>query len=532
VQAYDEPAYTKTSGNNAYWFAWQSVDGTDSNGNTMYTYYICFRTERNGVPVETSNGSNGPGSQNCTGNLRNSSGQPTSGNYGVMPFAANTVLDDGANYVFCALDYNQWPFIWHSLGPTSCEGTRIDRNKPSVAVSPNGPGATNNGTLPFRIDYGDPTSPPWPANYRCIKLNSACTAADQFTYDPNCSVPAGNGFVFFCNLEAGGASDGRYYLCAAASDSAIPDNPNGTNQFITGSPSRPVNSTDSNISDRACGSILLDRVAPQVSIAPSATTVTVGDLVNFSASATDDSSGLAGGYAWNFGDNTPGDFGSSVSHTYTQVGTFQARVTTQDAAGNAGTSNVNITVKAAPAGSGGGSGTGGTVGTPPTAGQIGSQVGGGGTQKTAVGGLRVVAPKRLSTRVCKGRGRRRKCSRPKTLPMSLSPDDAGKVDVALVRGSRVLAKASATFRFAGTYGLKMRLPRNLKAGNHSLRITYTPRSAPASRKNLRLKVVGPKPTSRRSVASSASRRPRIRGSAPYQPNIAAMRRAQGVIRIR
>lgn len=497
----------------------------------MYTYYICFRTERNGIPVETSNGSNGPGSQNCTGNMRNSSGQPTSGNYGAMPFTVSTVLDDGVNYVFCALDYNQWPFIWHSLGPTSCEGTRIDRNKPSVQVSPTGAGTTNNPTLPFRIDYGDPTSPPWPANYRCIKANSPCTGSDTFNYDPNCSVPAGNGLVFFCNLEAASAPDARYYLCAAASDSAIPDNPSGTNQFVVGS--RPVNSGDSNISDFHCNSILLDRVAPQVSIAPSATTVTVGDLVNFSASATDDSSGLAGGYAWNFGDNTPGDSGPSVSHTYTQIGTFQARVTTQDAAGNAGTSNVNITVKAAAPGSGGGSGSGGTVGTPPSAGQIGSQVGGGGTQKTTVGGLRVVAPKRLSTRVCKGRGRRRKCSRLKTLPLSLSPDDAGRVDVALVRGSRVLAKASATFRFAGTYGLKMRLPRNLKAGRYSLRITYTPRSAGASRKNLRLRVVTPRAKkSSRAAASSTSRRPRVSGSAPYQPDIAALRRAQGVIRIR
>ncbi len=302
VQAYDEPAYTKTNGNNAYWFAWTAVTGVDSGGNTRYEYYLCFRTEQNGILVESSNGTNGPGSTNCTGSLR-SGPTPASGNYGAQPFTAGTVLQDGSNYVFCANGWRANVFIWSS-DPTSCEGTRIDRNNPSVAVSPNGPGATNNPSLPFRIDYGDPTSPPWPANYRCIKLGSACSGPDQFDYDPNCSVPAGNGLVFFCNLNASGAPDGRYFFCARASDSAIPDNPSGTNQFVVGS--RPVNSSDSNISGPACNSILLDRVAPQVTNSPSATTVKVGDLVNFSASATDDSSGLAGGYAWNFGDNLPG----------------------------------------------------------------------------------------------------------------------------------------------------------------------------------------------------------------------------------
>ena len=212
VQAYDEPAYTKTSGNNAYWFAWTAVTGVDSNGNTRYEYYLCFRTEQNGILVENSNGTNGPGSTNCTGSLR-SGPTPASGNYGAQPFTAGTVLQDGSLYAFCANGWRANVFIWSS-DPTSCEGTRIDRNNPSVAVSPNGPGATNNPTLPFRIDYGDPTSPPWPANYRCIKLGSACSGPDVFDYDPNCSVPAGNGFVFFCNLNAASAPDGRYFFCA------------------------------------------------------------------------------------------------------------------------------------------------------------------------------------------------------------------------------------------------------------------------------------------------------------------------------
>ena len=522
VQAYDEPAYTKTSGNNTYWFAWNAVTGVDSNGNDRYEYYLCFRTERNGILVESSNGTNGPGSENCTTSLRNGP-TPSSGNLPASPFQSNTVLDDGANYVFCANGWRANVFVWSS-DPTSCEGSRIDRNQPSVAVSPNGPGATNNPNLPFRIDYGDPTSPPWPANYRCIKVGSACTSSDTFQYDPNCSVPAGNGFVFFCNLNASGAADGRYFFCAAASDSAIPDNPSGPNQFVN------VNSANSNISNFQCSSILLDRVPPQVSMSPSATTVTVGDLVNFSASATDGSSGLAGGYAWTFGDNTAGANGSSVSHTYTQIGTFQAKVTTQDAAGNVGTATRNIVVQAAGSGSGGGSSSGGSLGQPPTPSQIANQVGGGGTQKAAVGGLRIVAPKRLSTQVCKRRRGKRRCSRLKVMPLVLSPNDAGKVDLAFVRGSRVVAKAAATFKFASTFGLKMKMPRKLKAGKYSLKVTYRPRSGAASKKTLKVKVVAPKKPARR--AGTSSRRLRLSGSAPYKPDVAAMRRAKRPIRVR
>ena len=266
---------------------------------------------------------------------------------------------------------------------------------------------------------------------------------------------------------------------------------------------------------------------------PSATTVAVGDLVNFSASATDDSSGLAGGYAWSFGDNTPGSAGSTASHTYTQIGTFQSSVTTQDAAGNTGTATRNIVVQAASSGSsGGGSSSGGSLGEPPTKSEIGSQVGGGGTQKAAVGGLGIVAPKRLSTQVCKRKRGKRRCSRLKAMPLVLSPDDAGKVDLALVRGSRVVAKAAATFKFASTFGLKMKLPKKLKAGKYSLRVSYTPRSGAATKKTLKLKVVAPKKKKRARGAVASARRPRLSGHAPFKPDIAALRRAKRPILVR
>src|SRR5215218_8520168 len=80
ISGYQEPAYTKTNGNNTYWFNWQAFLGHDSNGNDDYRYYLCERTERNGVVIENNNGTAGPGATNCTGSLRTSASGPNSGN--------------------------------------------------------------------------------------------------------------------------------------------------------------------------------------------------------------------------------------------------------------------------------------------------------------------------------------------------------------------------------------------------------------------------------------------------------------------
>src|SRR3712207_7070009 len=62
-----EPAYTKTNGNNAFWFQWQAFNGHNGGSNTPnYTYYLCANTYRNGIQVEAHQGTNGPGAVNCT----------------------------------------------------------------------------------------------------------------------------------------------------------------------------------------------------------------------------------------------------------------------------------------------------------------------------------------------------------------------------------------------------------------------------------------------------------------------------------
>jgi len=72
-------------------------------------------------------------------------------------------------------------------------------------------------------------------------------------------------------------------------------------------------------------------------------TVTVGENVNFEASATDNI-GIAS-YEWNFGDGTIGT-GQTATHTYMKPGTFTVTLTVKDLAGNKGIHAITITVKA------------------------------------------------------------------------------------------------------------------------------------------------------------------------------------------
>src|SRR4051812_6191327 len=106
-----EPPFTKTAGNNSYWFNWNAQTGIDSNGDTNYTYYLCFSTYHNNVLEEESHGINGPGSPNCTYTLRNGA-SPSSGTYGVAPYALNAVLANGHRYSVCGTGFYLFALLW------------------------------------------------------------------------------------------------------------------------------------------------------------------------------------------------------------------------------------------------------------------------------------------------------------------------------------------------------------------------------------------------------------------------------------
>ena len=377
----------------------------------------------------------------------------------------------------CAQPTSDRSAVIYSFASSACRSTTIDTGKPGITTFVNGTDTyTRNLGIQIRIDYADAIAVPYPANFGCLALGGGCAVNPATQYVAGCSVPNGSVRVtsFDCSATlAADTPDGVVAFCARAADAAIPDNPASSNQ------AQPA--TSANISEPSCGSVILDRTPPSVSMT-GPTAAKVGELVAFSAQSSDATSGASSAYSWTFGDNTAGGSGANVSHTYTQPGVYEVTLATADGAGNPGQAKQTITVSAAPD-TGGGVGTGGTGGTiiePPTKTSISDQSGGGGTQKTTVAGLKVLAPKKFKIR----KGRR-------TLLMSLSSAQAGRVKVALRRGPKVVARGAATFRKAGLFGFKLKLPAKLKPGAYELVVSFKPKGvSKTTTKKLRIRFVG------------------------------------------
>jgi len=513
ISGYQEPAFTKTNANNTYWFNWVAFQGHDPNGNNDNRYYLCEWTERNNVVIENHNGSAGPGATNCTGLLRSNSGGANSGNFAWLPLNGNaSVLDEGASYKVCSDGYYFDFFLWSidNANGGHCSSSVIDRSAPSITASVNGTDEyTRDPKLNLRVDYQDAISPPWfgsdgrASNWTCVTQGQACTPGGN--PDADCSIPNvrnSRNNSFNCQADVSAFGDGKWYFCARSADAAMPDNPSGPNQL-------GGTSAQANLSGVSCGYINVDRTGPAVTVNSSATSVKVGDLVQFSASATD-AAGVSGQFDWDFGDNTGHGSGTSTTHTYTQPGTYQVKVSTSDGPGNTGQGTRTITVapnSTTPGGDGGGGtttpgggggttqpggggttlpGTGSTGVTPVTQQQatptvIAQMNGGGATTQQTIGGLGVIAPKTI------------KIGKAKSLVLALTPEAAGKADVALLKGSKIVAKKGATFTAAGTYSLKLKLPKKLKAGSYAIKVSYTPQGATkAVTKSLKVKAVAAK----------------------------------------
>ncbi|MFQ5885412.1 MAG: PKD domain-containing protein, partial [Thermoplasmata archaeon] len=79
-------------------------------------------------------------------------------------------------------------------------------------------------------------------------------------------------------------------------------------------------------------------------ITPSATSAEVGDTITFEASANDpDMDTLT--YDWDFDDDST-DSGASVTHSFSEVGTYDVSVTASDGKGGTSTNSVTITIEA------------------------------------------------------------------------------------------------------------------------------------------------------------------------------------------
>ena len=481
--AYFEPRFTKTT-TNTWFFNYQRVQGTSNE------YFLCFTLRKDGVVIEPSNGTNGPGSQNCTGNIYNNG--PSGETGGIQPDAINMPLAIGSLYEMCISDFRSSAVIYQFTS-SACQSTRIDNTKPAITTFVNGTDVyTRNLAINIHIDYADAYAVPYPANFVCLALGGGCTPDLATGYAAGCSQPnvplnwindGARNNSFDCQTTlASNTPDGVVAFCARAADQAVPDNPASNNQLA-----QPA--TSANISDPSCGSVILDRTPPSTTATASATSVKVGDLVNFSAQSSDATSGVSGQYTWVYGDNTANGAGANTSHTYTQAGTYEAKVSTTDGAGNTGEGRQVITVNP-PAQGGGTGGTGGTITPPPSNQSIGNEAGGGGVQQTTFAGLGVVAPKKFKLR----RGHRK-------LPLALTSSGPGKLTVALALGRKVVARGGATVTRAGRFGFKLKLPAKMKPGKYKLKLGFKPTgSAKTFTKTLTIRFTGAAPRASRAAA--------------------------------
>lgn len=537
ITAAPEPTFTKTAGNNHFYFTVEKP--------TYYTEYrACIVTTRV-VPggeqvLEGAFGGPGVSGSLCTANLPAGTRA-----FNEVVYTESWIPPDGGTYRVCLATYhNTGGVIWQTEPQAGgqyviCPTSTIDRSKPSVAVHLASDAArVNTLSVPVRIDYQDSISPPWQgpngtaSNWVCAaSYPSQCSPSEVSSV---CSVPtvpndmghypANLTNAFSCTLNVPG--EGRYTVCAISADSAVPDNPttawNGT-----------ASSTTANLSAPACDDVTVDTTGPAVTVTADAVDVQVGQLVRFGVDAQDPA-GTSGTYDWDFGDNGAHGSGTAPTHTYTQAGTFVVRAATTDAAGNGGSGTVTINVRAA-AGSGGGagggtgssggggtgtgSGGGGGAGkggdkstgdgggaplpgtgagtfTPPgspalTTGEVKvdgavtaiaplspsalGRANGGGTRAVALGKLKLTAPSSFTA------GRTR-------LELTATFGQAGSLEVALRKGKRSLARGTLLVTQAGTAGLALKVPGQLAPGAYALAVAYRPNGGNVIAKQLGLTV--------------------------------------------
>ena len=83
-----------------------------------------------------------------------------------------------------------------------------------------------------------------------------------------------------------------------------------------------------------------------IQITPSAQAVTLGESIDFTVTADDESGGSLT-YTWDFGDGNT-DSGTSVSHTYAASGTYDVTVTVTNSVGGSATESISINVSDVP----------------------------------------------------------------------------------------------------------------------------------------------------------------------------------------
>jgi plastocyanin len=432
-----EPLFTNST-QNTQWFEWPATTGVDAY-RIRYDYYA-----NNALVLSP-----------IVGSPNTSSGSSWANWSGV------TALQHGGQYGVCAQGQYKFPndALWISDGPNSCSmgtmlgrraHTTIDRSKPTASLQQAaGAAFVKDGKVPVKIDFADDVAGPFPANFLCFKVGDGpcdTTAGEIYGYNASCSVPGSGGksTTFTCTADYAAMPDGSLTACVIAADASIPDNPNGPNQT--------AGAERANLSAPNCDSVVVDRTPPTASIGVGSATAKVGELVSFQATASDATSGVAGAAQWTWGDNTGGGSGDAVTHTFTQPGTYEVALTVADAAGNTATAKKAITVTAV---------GGGTTTTPPPGGGTTTPPDGGGTTDPDAEqpSLDLYAPRKARARA-------------RFIPVELTASDAGRVQLSLAAGGRVIARAGVRLDEDGTADYRLKLPKRSRAGRYTLKATY------------------------------------------------------------
>ncbi|MDA0170138.1 PKD domain-containing protein [Solirubrobacter taibaiensis] len=454
-----EPLYTNST-QNTQWLEWPATSGIDAY-RVRYDYY-----ENNAL---VANPTQSPAPNGATNVWANWSGVKT--------------LQHGGQYGICAQGQFRFPNdpLWFPQGPNSCSMgttlgrrayTTIDRSKPTAALQVAGGRAFVNTTnLALKVDFTDDVAGPFPANFLCFQVGGSSGVCDTskgaiYGYNASCSVPgsAGKATTFTCTADYGNIVDGDVWACVIAADASIPDNPSGPNQTGT--------ADKANLSTASCDSVVVDRTPPVAAINTAATTVKVGDLLTFQGSATDATSGLTGPGEWTFGDSDAIPSGDTMTHIYEQPGTYELTYTVRDAAGNSTTVRKTITVL--------------DTTPPPGDDDPGDD---GPTDPGEVHQLRVNAPNKARARA-------------EFIPVQLTATNRGRVQLQLLDGNKVLARATVRLDPDGTADHRLKLKKNTAPGRYVLKATWTPPRSAAITKLRNLRLVKSPSVRRRAKASS------------------------------
>ena len=106
----------------------------------------------------------------------------------------------------------------------------------------------------------------------------------------------------------------------------------------------------------------------------------------------------------------------------------------------------------------------------------------------------------------------------KALPLAVTAEQAGAATFALIRGGRIVSQAGLKITKPGSLGFKLKLPKGLKAGKYSLKITFRATgAAKASAKTIRITFVAAKRAKK--AARSAPAAVKVSGGAAATPEL-------------